>query len=228
MSTPPHAPERVAHDGPSGIALCPGREVLQLAAAATVALIVRARRDDAARSRLQDATGLGPRKGSLSHHAREFQKVAWRTAWHKNGPAIGEVPDTVATGRDSLDAHRFDGITGGSPGAQRSWSRRAASSHALPCAAVSAAGGARRSRASSSATAITTRQVGRELTANDIRAAVRGAAPGAECRTRPREKPRPPSIVDETTGWWRRPQSPTRRVPGPSVRSRPPGSGPTR
>ena len=86
---PRDARERVAHDVPLRRELRLVRQVLQLAAAAAVAVVVRARRLDALGGRLDDAQRAAPRA----------MRPRWRTAASTSSPGAVRGTNTASPSR---------------------------------------------------------------------------------------------------------------------------------
>src|SRR5438105_5648040 len=99
--------QRVAHDRALGGELAFVRDVLELTAAAMIVYVVRARRRDAADTRLHDFTDLRARVVAVP-----LQGILTRTdaitgcgARNENDPPIGQSPDAVPSHRYAGDGH---------------------------------------------------------------------------------------------------------------------------
>src|SRR5438132_4050266 len=99
--------QRVAHDRALGGELAFVRDVLELTAAAMIVYVVRARRRDAADTRLHDFTDLRARVVAVP-----LQGILTRTdaitgcgARNENDPPIGQSPDAVPSHRYAGNGH---------------------------------------------------------------------------------------------------------------------------
>src|SRR3989449_9501413 len=159
------ARERVAHYGLLGRELGVVRQVLELAVAAPVLPVVRARRRDACRPRLDDLADLAPREVlvELERAGRpppvplpgaQADALPRHGAWNKHSATVGEPPHPVAARGDPGDGYRV--------AHSRSPSRRAICSHgdrtpARPSSTGRTRPADRRSSASSAAVTATAR-----------------------------------------------------------------------
>ena len=102
---PAEAPECLADEAAAGVALSGAIEMLQLAAAAVVANVVRAARRDPVRSRLQRSTDPRTRKTAVPPDRGQLDQITRRGPGDEHRHAVFELADAVAAGGEPQDAN---------------------------------------------------------------------------------------------------------------------------